>query len=77
MRVSRPLDHFAWVRKKPEEAAVSETQYYKSAMCKHSRRTSLACPCGPEYSLVNVIIMLAGAAMIGAPFACWLMGVGV
>ena len=55
---------------------MSETQYYKSAMCKHSRRQCLACPCGSEYSFVNVLIMLSGAALIGAPFACWLLGVG-
>lgn len=70
MRVSRPLDPLAWEGKKPEEAVMSETQSYK--MCKHSRRQCLACPCGKgEYTFVNVVIAMAGAMLIAAPFMVW------
>jgi hypothetical protein len=53
-----------------------ETQSYKKAMCKHSRRQCLACPCDAEYTLVNVLMMVAAAVMISAPFAFWYMGLG-
>ncbi len=49
---------------------MSETQSYK--MCKHSRRQCLACPCGKgEYTFVNVVIAMAGAMLIAAPFMVW------
>lgn len=55
---------------------MSETQYYKDAMCKHSRRQCLACPCEDEYTFSNVLLMVAATAMIAAPFVCWFLELG-
>ena len=47
-----------------------------SLCCNQNCRQGRDCPRDAEYSLVNVLVMLAGASLIGAPFACWLLGFG-
>lgn len=41
--------------------------------CAQDCRQGRDCPraAATEYSFVNVVIMLAGAAMIGGPFVAW------
>lgn len=57
---------------------MSDTQSYKKASycCNDRCRQGRDCSCATEYSLVNIIMMFAAATLIGAPFACWLLGVG-
>ena len=49
-----------------------KTSFCDTRNCRQAR----ACPCDVEFSLVNIIAMLCCAFLIGAPFACWLLGVG-
>lgn len=55
-----------------------DTQSYKKATippfcCTQNCNQGRKCPraASAEYSLVNIIIMLAGAGFIGGPFIAW------